>query len=256
MYLFYLDESGERDMNNASRYFVLCGLGVPISDWRTMATEVMALKRTYFGDVNVEVKSNWLRQPNERRRRYLDPYGVTQDDVVEFTGKLYDIIESHDVVLMASVIDKERMRMQYANPVSPTEMSYELLFERIEQFLAETRENGLLILDKISERPVQKAGEENLLARQHERFLERGTDFVNVRWIVEGLLFIPSHENHLLQLADLCAYNILRQFRDHGEEWDGVRTFRSEYPFFARIRSKLRCTPGGSYVGVGIKKFP
>lgn len=48
MYLFYLDESGEREYTSLSQYFVLCALGVPVEQWRALNLDVLNLKRTYF----------------------------------------------------------------------------------------------------------------------------------------------------------------------------------------------------------------
>ena len=68
MYLFYIDESGEREYTSPGRYFVLTALGVRDRDWKLLNTDVLTLKRTYFGDVGIELKSNWLRIPTERQR--------------------------------------------------------------------------------------------------------------------------------------------------------------------------------------------
>ncbi len=130
VYLFYLDESGEREYESGSRYFVLCALGVPVSQWRTLNMSLLNLKRTYFGQ----------------------------------------------------------------------------------------------------------------------------TRFFQVNQIVEGLLFIPSHENSLIQLADICAYNIYRQFHDYGDQWE--QGFQNKYDYFARVEPKLYSDSKGNYRGYGIRKFP
>ncbi len=255
MYLFYLDESGEREYQSRGQYFVLCALGVPISQWRALNLDVLTLKRTYFNRVDVEVKSSWLRRPQEREKRYLSPYGITEVDLREFTEKLYEVLLAYDVVIIASVIDKHQIQNQYHTPQSPSSLAYRLLFERIELFLKkQDGVYGILIFDKINEAQFRKKGYENLLAQQHLRYLERGTEFVQVNQIAEGLLFIPSHENNILQLADLCAYNIYRQFHDYGTEWESG--FQNKYPYFARIEPKLDCDATGNYRGYGIKKFP
>jgi hypothetical protein len=257
MYLFYLDESGEREYESGSQYFALCALGVPVQEWKTLNTDVLALKKTYFNNVEVEVKSNWLRIPKERQRRYLSHYTVTEPELEEFTDKLYDALLSYNVVLVASVIDKHQMQKQYKTPQSPSSLAYRLAFERIELFLqSKDQAHGILIFDKITELEMKKKGYENLLSYQHLRYLEKGTDFVHVSQIVEGLLFIPSHENNLLQLADLCAYNIYRQFVEYGTEWDAQKAFSNRYKYFARIESKLYRSQAGDYVGYGLKKFP
>ncbi len=205
VYLFYVDESGEREYTSKGRYFVLTALGVQGQHWKALNSKVLTLKRKYFNDVDVEIKSNWLRMPGERQKRYLARYVITAADLKAFTDELYDVLLAYDVVIIAAVIDKEQMRRQYVSPQSPNSLAYRLLFERIEMFLAKRADNdyGIVIFDKITKLEVEKQGYEDLLSRQHQRYLEKGTDFLPINHIVEGLLFIPSFENNLLQLADL-----------------------------------------------------
>jgi len=257
MYLFYLDESGEREYESQGKYFVLCALGVPVFEWRSLNNDVLMLKNTYFRDPRVEIKSTWLRIPKERQQRYLSRYSITEDELNEFVGKLYDALLSYNVTLIASVINKEQMKGQYKQPQSPSSLAYRLLFERIELFLESLQDAfGVILFDKITDLQVMKKGYEDLLTQQHLRYLEKGTEFVRVNRIVEGLLFVQSHENNLLQLADLCGYNIYRQFVMYGEEWDAQQSFTQRYPYFAKIEPKLHCSPKGDYAGYGLKKFP
>jgi hypothetical protein len=257
MYLFYLDESGEREYESHAKYFVLCALGVPVQEWKTLNTEILTLKKTYFNDVDVEIKSNWLRRPNERDARYLRPYRITQEELQEFTTKVYEALLSRDVTTIAAIVDKPAMKQRYRVPQSSSSVTYRFVIERIERFLeGQWHDYGILIFDKITELELKKKGYENLLTRQHLRYLEKGTDYVPVSQIVEGLLFIPSHENNLLQLADLCAYNVYRQFVMHGEEWDKRQRFSNHYDYFSLIEPKLYRSPKGDYRGWGIKKFP
>lgn len=256
MYLFYIDESGERDYTSPSRYFVLSAFGVPVNEWRAINSDMLALKRTYFQDITVEIKSNWLRIPKERKKRYLDSFPITETELTEFTNKVYDVILSHNTLSIATVVDKERMKSKYSAPQSPSSLAYRLLFERIENFLVKQAKHGILIFDKITELEVSKKGYENLLSRQHQRYMEKGTEFVQISQIVEGLLFIPSHENNLLQLADLCAYNSYRQFIDHADEWRSKGKFTTRYPYFERIESKFDRSPKDNINGYGLKLFP
>ncbi|MCS6937177.1 MAG: DUF3800 domain-containing protein [Candidatus Bipolaricaulota bacterium] len=257
MYLFYLDESGEREYESRGRYFVLCALGLPVSEWRALNNDVLMLKNTYFRDARVEIKSAWLRIPKEREKRYIHRYHLTEDELNEFVAKLYDALLSYNITIIASVINKEQMQDQYKQPQSPSSLAYRLLFERIELFLESLPDAfGLILFDKITDLQVMKKGYEDLLTQQHLRYLEKGTEFVRVNRIVEGLLFIPSHENNLLQLADLCGYNIYRQFFMYGDEWDAHRRFINRYSYFERIESKLHRSSEGDYAGYGIKKFP
>jgi hypothetical protein len=256
MYLFYIDESGEREYSSPKRYFALAGLGIPDAQWRAINSDMLTLKRTYFNDIDVEIKSNWLRMPKERQKRYLDKYPLNASELVEFTEKAYDILLSYNAILIAVIIDKQKMQRTYSTPQSPSSLAYRLLIERIEAFLAKQERHGVLIFDKITDLEINKKGYENLLARQHQRYLEKGTEFVQISQIIEGLLFIPSHENNQLQLVDLCAYNVYRQFTDYGEEWQKKRGFTTKYSYFERIEGLLDRSASGRIDGYGLKLFP
>lgn len=258
MYLFYLDESGEREYESPSRYFVLCAVGVHTKDWKAIHTAISSLKRTYFGTIDVEIKSNWLRIPKERERRYRVPFGISDTELWAFTNKFYGILRIYEVVIIAAVVDKEAMSQQHNQLQAPSSLAYRLVFERIELFLQKNTEgaNGIAIYDKITELEIKRKGYENLLYRQHLRYLEQGTDFGEVNRIVEGLLFVPSHENNLLQVPDLCAYNVYRQFREYGEEWHANNQFEHRYEYFKRIEPYLYRSNRGHYAGFGITKYP
>ena len=66
------------------------------------------------------------------------------------------------------------MSQKYNQPQPPSSLAYRLVFERIELFLQKNTEgvNGIVIFDKITELKVKKKGYENLLYRQHLRYLE------------------------------------------------------------------------------------
>ncbi len=258
-FLFYIDESGQREYGQTSRYFVLCGLGVPVEAWQLLNNNTHALKLSYFGTPAVEIKSAWLRRPEARHKHYLGPYGITEAKLDECVTRLYQILGHPSLVLFASVVDKVQMASTYATPQNPSSLAYRHIFERFQHFL-ETREDatyGIVIFDKIHDATFQAKGYENLLTRQHLRYLQQGTDFVQIDNIVEGLLFIPSSENNFVQLADLCAYDIFRQFKDHGKQWDSPAADSWPlYGYFSRIIHQFYTGPGNALSGYGIKKYP
>lgn len=260
-YLMYVDESGQREYGaNTSRYFVLCALAVPVASWQLINNQMHELKLSYFGTPTVEIKSSWLRFPDSRRKRYLDPFGIHEAGLTEFVDRLYtDILDRSELVLFASVVDKIQMAQKYVAPQSPSSLAYRLLFERFQHFL-ETRDEasfGLVVFDKITDAASQAQGYENLLSKQHLRYLMKGTDFVPIKNIVEGLLFIPSHENNFIQLADLCAYNVFRQFKEQGSQWDDPTGYRwPMYTYFRKIAQLFYASPSGILSGRGIKKYP
>ena len=90
-------------------------------------------------------------------------------------------------------IDKRQMMSRYTNPVSSTEMAYELLLERVASFLAhcDNASCGIIIHDLIQSSAFNEAkSHQKAILDLHEKFQNRGqTDFANVEKIIEGVHF-------------------------------------------------------------------
>lgn len=71
-----------------------------------------------------------------------------------------------------------------------------------------------------------------------------------------GIRFEKSLISNFLQLADTTAYNVYRQFVQHGDSWEGAdgNTLK-EYAFFSRITKNLYCV-NGCVAGYGVVKIP
>jgi hypothetical protein len=216
------------------------------------------LKQSYFGDPTVEIKSSWVRQPAAAQKRYLEPYKVSEEALHECVGRLYDLLDNRSLALFGAVVDKVQMQKVYTVPQNPNSLAYRLLFERLHFLTGQGPDcYGVVIFDRIHDADFREKGYENLLAAQHLRYLQKGTDFVEIANIVEGLLFISSSVNNFIQLADLCAYDVFRQFKDHGAQWD--KPDGDGWPLyghFRRILPRFYRGPGGLLAGYGVKKYP
>jgi hypothetical protein len=98
-----------------------------------------------------------------------------------------------------------------------------------------------MIMDD-SERALNRA-----VALKHAKLLHRGGRKIYFRHIAEYPFFTESSLSHGIQLADLCAYNVLRAFRH--EDF--------AYPFFARqLCHYYNSGNTGSAKLDGLKIFP
>ena len=96
--------------------------------------------------------------------------------------------------------------------------------------------------------------------RNHHRQLKqtgstlwKGFSFTQLR----ELVFVDSKRSHLIQAADVVAYNVFRQFRDHGEEWETAGLGQlPTYDWFSRIAARFRKGPDGRIQGFGVGKIP
>ncbi len=257
-YLFYVDESGQRDGPDVG-HFVLGAVGVPMDEWQSLNRQITDLKWSYFNDPNVEMKSTWLRSPREKQKRYLARFKISEKELDEFTRGVYDALLSHNVQIIAAVIDRARFPGRSKAGETPLSIAYTILFERIERCMQKINGRALLIFDKIEDDEMKRVGYEKQLGEQHEQQREEGTPLVDVRSVVESLFFVRSSQNNGVQLADLCSYNIFRQFRDHGEHFHDRKGFLVEdrYEFFHLIESKFfRMTEDGRYAQHALRRYP
>lgn len=265
-YLLYLDDSGTKEYSDddygvgSSRYFVFGGVLLTQESASSISELIVQLKSSAFGDERVEIKSNWLRIPHERQARYLAPYGLSEDDLTDFVEEYYSIILAADLELLAGVVDKVHASEDYGNPWYPPAIAYELVLQRIQNELANTTDLFRVTVDDMTGKTPRGTDYKKNLVRQHNRLKQRGSPLINGYTFpnLRGRLkFVNSAISHLVQVADIAAYNVFRQFRDHGEEWEdrGLKQLPT-YDYFNRLTGKFRQGPGGRIQGYGVVKFP
>jgi hypothetical protein len=257
----FIDESGEREYGDrTSRYFVYAGCVVAWKDIEEIEIEIKRIKQAYFGISSVEFKSNWFRIPKERKKHYLEPYHMTDTLFREMTREVFRVLKESRVILLASVIDKSAMQEKYGHKAfSPSGWAYELLMERYQFMLAEKNSFGDAIMDDISGCNPKGHKYKILLKQLHKRLQQHGTSVQKIKIDrVKGVLgFLFSQTSNFIQLADLAAYNVLRQYREHGECWEPSNAQSSKiYAPFANIAEKFRASRDGKIQGFGITKFP
>src|SRR5262245_232421 len=140
-HVIYIDDSGtkeyaddpneyEKSRRGRSRHFLFCGVLTTTAHAGVFRDRIIALKQKCFRASDVEVKSNWLRIPDERQKRYLDKYGITEDQLTDFVDAYYDLINDSDISLIAAVVDKRHMQEKYPKPWYTPAIAYELLLQR------------------------------------------------------------------------------------------------------------------------------
>ncbi len=238
MYIFYVDETGNldtRDMNPDMDYsaskkdwlYVLTALGIFEHKWRKFYDPIAAKKRELIriksARINLdqcEIKSNWLRIPKERSAHpFLSLLNADQEK--DLVSTYYSQLLSIPAVLMAVVIDK-RYLQDYMDSSKMHRKAWELLCERIENFMREKhpKHKAILVTDDVSK-------QHNLsLAQKHAFFLEKGTSAdCWFKHIVEMPFFVRSELSEGIQMADLCSYNI----------YHVMRYQKSDYTYFMKI---------------------
>lgn len=248
MYFFYFDESGSRDPRASTalpdgthqpkdHIYVLTAIGLFEYRWRHLDREIANLKleladhlyrtrRLKFDLADCEVKSNWIRNPKERREKspFLD--ALSDADRERLVACYFHQISAQKMTLFAVVIDKRKLH-GFIDPELLHKKAYELLLERIEHFMAEfhSKHQAVIVMDD-TDRALNRA-----ISMKHAFFQREGNQHVLFNHIVEYPFFTDSKLSNGVQLADLCAYNIYRAFKTQDFKYV---YFRELLPHFYR----------------------
>lgn len=269
-YYLYLDDSGTKEYGpnpdcygveagslGNSRYFVFGGLLIPSEHAPILAQRISDLKFEYFGSRNVEIKSNWLRFPNLQEKKYLKPFGIDLKRLTEFTDEYYRLINDSDLMFLACVVDKKHMQNKYPRPHYDPALAYEGVLQRVQNEIQDRGTVLVTIDDMHGKTPAGNEYKSNL-RRQHQNLQRHGSRMLSMQFscLNGDLRFQGSHVSHLLQVADIAAYNVYRQFVDHGEQWEQRVDELQTYPYLARMLNKFRQDSNGRIQGYGVVKFP
>ena len=267
MYFFYVDESGTRDPEVATRdrtgrtrekdwLYVLTAVslldqrwhGFEKTIWRHKARLIDEVRRrtsVQLQQADCEIKSNWVRIHRERtQRRFLKD--LTDSELTELIDLYYRQLDYHHMFIFTALVDKRHLHA-YMDREKLHRKSWELLCEMIEGFMsvAHDRHQAAMIVDDVGPQMNRS------LAMKHAYHMDQGTGSGTwLRHLCEMPLFVRSELSNGIQLADLCAYNIYRAFRDND----------MEYAFFQRVLPRVwRSNVWRSYQGTpfsGFRVFP
>jgi hypothetical protein len=264
MYFFYFDESGSRDPRASialpdgshrpkDHIYVLTALSLYEHKWRPFDREIANLKlelvdhifrtrRLKFDLADCEVKSNWIRNPKERKDKspFLD--SLSDADRERLMACYFRQVVQQRMTVFAVVIDKRKLHGHVDSQLLHKK-AYELLLERIEHFMAEfhSKHQAVIVMDD-TDKSLNRA-----ISMKHAFFQREGNQNIHFNHIVEYPFFTDSKLSNGVQLADLCAYNIYRAFktqdfkyayfrellphfykREKGEQLDGLKVFPNE----------------------------
>lgn len=272
---FFVDDSGSKDWETPyafefvknppartdanikfwrENYFVLAGIHISRDAVAYINPIINRLKREFFGTTFIEIKSEWLRNPHQRRRHYLDPFQKNEEDMRHFVEqKWYPLFETFqkDLQIQAFVLDK-RFYNSKREKVTPLQETVQVLFDRVELHPNCSCE---IVFDQMdSNIRSQKHNHGSILSISRKQLdlhsFQKKYSHSNIR-------FEESLRSNFLQLADTVAYNVYRQFVEHGDSWEegSHGSALKGYAFFSKIEKNFYHRDG-RISGYGIVKLP
>jgi hypothetical protein len=264
MYFVYIDESGSKDpkvktalsdglMGAGDSLYVLVGVALFGMNWFKFEYRINQAKLRLMEQINrdcglqldlsqTEIKSTAVRIPRTRcRHPFLSR--LNGEQITDLVDLYYAQLEYHHMDLFAVVIDKRYLHDYFTSEMLHRK-AYELLIERVEWFMRNEhrRHRALMVVDDTT-RQMNCS-----LALKHSYFQREGTSSgCRIGHIVELPMFVESSLSNGVQLADLCAYNVHRAFR----ECDlGYSHFKRIAPYLYKARHRE-----GAAIE-GLKVFP
>lgn len=283
-YKIFVDESGSKEYINPyskefvdnpplfdaypkfwqDNYFALCGVRVKQEDIGEINQSINALKKNYFGTHEIEVKSDWLRNPHQRKKRYLKPFKVTPAKLNAFGEEFIDLIARYkkELKLFAVVFDKRfygdaKRKKEEGHPLSK---ATQVLFERFEYSVG----YNIITFDQMESSLRLTHGRHDKILNVYSKNSGMDIIYVDQYTKITDIQFKKSSNENFLQIADICAYNVFRQFCEHGREWFGQqvdgegKTSMKAYKYFDKIRCNFAHHPvyRNKVRGIGLTCLP
>ncbi len=249
MDLMYIDESGDTVplSQKGKKFLVLTGCIINESNALKIELQFRDIKKAFYQDENIEIKSNFLRYANPDLEENSPLKLNSREKYNELEEKVTEFLKGVDIALYSVVIDKEAYWDQYPSQ-NPYNIAYVFLLERFQRYLKGKNSNGICVIDP-REGQVEKHYMGNELSKIHNSMRWENTDL----WrscpnIIEKLLFSQSDATIGIQLADLFCYPIFNVFE--------YNKTKEEYWRFAELSYPKLVKHNGRIDGIGLKYFP
>lgn len=243
MYKIFLDESGDHNLKSIDPNHPVLALAGCIFEenyyQKAVIKKVDELKIKYFKSTEIILHSRDIRKQENK------PFLALRNKKLRegFYKELNNLISDLYLTVIASVIDKHKLKEQYgSHSDNPYYLSLGFIMERYSMFLREKGEAGLMVIES------RNKVDDNLLYLAYSKTMLQGTGFMKADEFqkrIKDLSFIPKKENEAgTQLADLIAYPIATSI-----------LARRDKRAFEVIKTKIR-SKNGKIEGYGLKIFP
>ena len=219
----YLDESGDGGWtkkyggNSKSPYFVYAGAILTPEQNYEIKDKLNQIINIHF---------DWVR-PDEIHFADLvhqnDEFGLLSEDEKEsMSNDIFDLILDVEPVLMATVVDKDRMKERYgdnANP--PKRYGFRSTVERFHKHLVEHDSIGVVTIDA-QERTIDSKLRDLIYSAQDTGIKLPGASSrrdTTLPRLMDTITVTPSEMSSGIQLADVVAYQVHHQYKYRGDSY-------------------------------------
>jgi hypothetical protein len=210
MHLFYIDDSSEGGQYGFS------AIGVPSESWRETFSTIKGWRQQLKESDGIYMRKELHATELVAGRGAISPHVVPKGRRCQIFRDGLSMLASMDQLLLFTVI------------LSRQDWAFERLLNRINRTMVAMGSHALLISDEGKEgvytKLVRKMSVHNPIPSQYGVWLKTGqsTRNIPIERILEDPIFRPSQRSYLLQMADLCAFSLIRYVR-------GVRPEKTKY---------------------------
>jgi hypothetical protein len=233
-YIVYVDESGDHGLKTIDPQFPVFALSfcvVSKTDYsQSVVPAVQDFKFKYWGHDMVVLHENEIRKEKGDFAFLMTDKALREG----FLADLTEIMDAAPMRIIASVIDKVKLKARYPNPWNPYEIAMHFCLERLFDFLIDTGQEGKTVHVVFECRGEE---EDRELELEFRRICDQNQQWGYQRRNFTRINFVPrfakkSVNSTGLQLADLTARPI------------ALRTLRPEQPnrAYETIEPKLAAT--------------
>lgn len=267
MHICYIDESGTQELTGGTSHFVLLGLSIPDTRWRTADIQIKGIKKQYALE-QIEVHTGWMT------RRFLEQDHIPEFDKLSYSERRTHVEKEREKSLIKASLHKNKKAIKekiknYKKTAPYIHLTYEQRIDCLRKLCdlvgmwdhctifgeaidktsfngippkyppyeeafgnLVTRFQGYLAINSSEDRIgllVQDNNESmaKRLTTLMHRYHFSGTMWCDIPNIIETPLFVDSSLTSMIQIADLCAYALRRYFE------------KNETDLFNRIKVKI-----------------
>ena len=247
MHLLFVDESGTPPnlTKRKNNYFVIGGIVVPEGQWHKLRDALKGLKLRY--GIRGEVKWRYFSPDNDDERNPMRRMNSTERNAIrdEIFRKIICGERSLRAIACVCCIDAAYEMGSVNNRDDLYEGTYKPVSERFQYYLQDLsrdvgrQEYGIIVADH------RGREDDKRFRMHHEKLLHSSGEFISTYGnVVESLFLQPSHFSVGIQLADMIAGAVWRNFEKNDSTW------------FNLLLGTFRCSKAGVIDGYGLVKYP
>ena len=201
MYLFYLDDSAD------GHFYTFSAIGIPVANWRKVFGQIAAFRQAIKESDGIYIRKElhaW---------KFLSGRGHPSDRPISKGRRL----ELFKIALQMLAEQHEQGVILFNVALNRQDWAFERILNRINRTMLKFGTLAMLICDEGKEweytKLVRKMGVYNPIPSRYGAWLDTGqaTRNIPIGNIIEDPLFKQSHRSNLIQMADFCAYALLRK---------------------------------------------